>query len=43
MNRSEAWQVLRLCDKLSPAQLMDLGAYLIACAFHHKKPTKGTK
>jgi len=43
MNRTEAKLVLALCDKLSWAQLMDLGAYLVACAFHCKKPTKGTK
>ena len=43
MSRPEAMQLLKLCDKLSREQLMELGAYLIACAFHHRKPTKGTK
>lgn len=43
MNRKEAKLVLKLCDKLDFGQLMDLGAYLIACAFHKRKPTIGTK
>lgn len=43
MKRAEAKLVLSLCDKLTKSQLMDLGAYLIACSFHGKKPTEGTK
>ena len=33
---------LVLCDKLCPSQLLDLGAYLIVCAYHNQKPTVGT-
>lgn len=43
MNREEAKFLLTLCDKLDFETLMDLGAYLIACAFYRRKPTKGTK
>jgi hypothetical protein len=43
MTRNEALQVLRLCDKLDWGQLLDLGSYLIACAFHQRKPTQGTR
>lgn len=43
MSRKEAKRVLSLCDKLSKDQLMDLGAYLLACAVKGKKPTEGTK
>jgi hypothetical protein len=43
MNEKEAWRVLKLCDKLSDEQLIELGAYLIACAVKSRKPTQGTK
>lgn len=42
MTRKEALRVLKLCDKLDFDQLLELGAYLIACAFHKRKPTVGT-
>jgi hypothetical protein len=43
MTLKQADQLLRLCDKLSWTQLLDLGAYLIACAYHRSKPTVGTQ
>ena len=43
MTHKEATQVLKLCDKLDFYKLMYLGAYLIACAFHKRKPTIGSK
>lgn len=42
MTLREADKLLSLCDKLSWSQLLDLGAYLIACAYHKAKPTVGT-
>jgi hypothetical protein len=43
MTLKQADKLLRLCDKLSWSQLLDLGAYLIACAYHKAKPTVGTQ
>jgi len=43
MPRRQAIELLKLCDKLDFDQLLDLGAYLVACAFHKRKPTQGTK
>lgn len=43
MTRIEAKLLLKLCDKIPPEFLMEFGAYLIACAFHKRKPTQGTK
>lgn len=43
MNRKESHLMLKLCDKLSWQQLLELGAYLIACSFHKRKPTVGTE
>jgi hypothetical protein len=42
MTLKEANRLLVLCDKLCPSQLLDLGAYLIVCAYHNQKPTVGT-
>ena len=42
MTLKEANRLLMLCDKLCPSQLLDLGAYLIVCAYHNQKPTVGT-
>lgn len=43
MSSKEAKLLLSLCDKIPKDFLMEFGAYLIACAFHKKKPTEGTK
>lgn len=43
MTEDEVLTVLALCDKLNARELMDLGSYLIACSFHRKKPSRGTK
>ena len=43
MTSKQALSLLKLCDKLSCGQLMELGAYLIACAYHKCKPTQGTE
>src|SRR6476620_3723796 len=42
MTLKEANRLLVLCDKLCPSQSLDLGAYLVVCAYHNPKPTVGT-
>jgi hypothetical protein len=41
LTAKQALQLLRLCDKLEPKELNDLGAYLMACAYWKRKPTVG--
>ena len=43
MKKEEAKELLKELDKLDFEQLMELGAYLVGCAFHKRKPTEGTK
>lgn len=43
MTEKQAWLILKLCDKLTEDQLIELGSYLLACAIKGKKPTQGTK
>ena len=43
MTAKQALALLKLCDLLSRNQLTELGAYLMACAYHQRKPTQGTE